>query len=359
MIATLIDIPHATFTKYIENFLKKRVEKLGLKKSAAEYYQDLSLIQETTKVQEEEIGLLKLLQFSKHNRDKKLLTRKIKQHVDQFCWVYYGYMGPVFTKKRVLKELRDLSKDKVNPALKFLNIAKDARQVQTKIRNAEKALKMSASERGLFEALRNTIRMKVLRKDALTFSFYALEKPLQELAKRAEIKLVDLQFASPAEFAKILNGDKKTTADLPRRRKYAVYVDLPGGSRILTGQKARRLIKTIHRGEIISGVTELHGQVACPGKKRGKVKIINLPDEMSKMKKGDILVSIATTPDIVPAMKKAAAIVTEQGGITSHAAIVSRELKVPCIIGTKIATKVFKDGDLVEVDANKGIVRKF
>ena len=76
------------------------------------------------------------------------------------------------------------------------------------------------------------------------------------------------------------------------------------------------------------------------------------------MKKGDILVSIATDPDIVFAMKKAAAIVTEQGGVTSHAAIVSRELNIPCVIGTKIATKVFKDGDRVEVDATKGIIKR-
>ena len=69
------------------------------------------------------------------------------------------------------------------------------------------------------------------------------------------------------------------------------------------------------------------------------------------------MVSIATNPDIVPAMKKAGAIVTEQGGITSHAAIVSRELRTPCVIGTKIATKVLKDGMVVEVDANKGIVK--
>ncbi len=73
---------------------------------------------------------------------------------------------------------------------------------------------------------------------------------------------------------------------------------------------------------------------------------------------GDILLSQATSPDLLPAMKKAAAIVTEQGGITSHAAIVSRELGIPCVIGTKIATKVLKDGDLVEVDANRGIVKK-
>lgn len=69
------------------------------------------------------------------------------------------------------------------------------------------------------------------------------------------------------------------------------------------------------------------------------------------------MVSIATDPDVVPAMKMAAAIVTEQGGITSHAAIVSRELGVPCVIGTKIATQVLKDGDTVEVDATKGVVK--
>jgi pyruvate,water dikinase len=78
---------------------------------------------------------------------------------------------------------------------------------------------------------------------------------------------------------------------------------------------------------------------------------------MKKMKKGDILISPATNPNLMPAISKAGAMVTDEGGITSHAAIVSRELKIPCIIGTKIATQVLKDGDLVEVDANKGIVR--
>ena len=64
-----------------------------------------------------------------------------------------------------------------------------------------------------------------------------------------------------------------------------------------------------------------------------------------------------TTVDYLPAMKKASAIVTDDGGITSHAAIISRELGIPCIVGTKIATKVLKDGDLVEVNANKGEVK--
>ena len=64
-----------------------------------------------------------------------------------------------------------------------------------------------------------------------------------------------------------------------------------------------------------------------------------------------------TTPDYIPAMKKAAAFVTDEGGITCHAAIIAREMKKPCIVGTKIATKVLHDGDLVEVDADKGVVR--
>jgi pyruvate,water dikinase len=64
-----------------------------------------------------------------------------------------------------------------------------------------------------------------------------------------------------------------------------------------------------------------------------------------------------TTPDFVPAMKKAVAFITDEGGITSHAAIVARELKKPCIIGAKIATRALKDGDLIEVDANRGVVK--
>ena len=69
------------------------------------------------------------------------------------------------------------------------------------------------------------------------------------------------------------------------------------------------------------------------------------------------MVSVSTSPQLLPAMKLSAAFITDMGGITSHAAIVARELKTPCIVGTKIATKVLHDGDLVEVDANRGIVK--
>lgn len=102
----------------------------------------------------------------------------------------------------------------------------------------------------------------------------------------------------------------------------------------------------------------LKGVVGQNGKARGRVQIIRSKKEYYKFKTGNILVAPMTTPRYVPLMKLAAAIVTDEGGITSHAAIVSRELGIPCIIATKIATTVLKDGDIVEVDANKGVVRK-
>lgn len=105
-------------------------------------------------------------------------------------------------------------------------------------------------------------------------------------------------------------------------------------------------------------IHEFKGFVANDGKIVGKVVIVKSKEDLPKVKDGDILVTVVTDPIYTQYMKKCSAVITDEGGITCHAAIVSRELGIPCIIGTKIATKVLKDGDLVEVDADKGIVRK-
>jgi phosphohistidine swiveling domain-containing protein len=103
--------------------------------------------------------------------------------------------------------------------------------------------------------------------------------------------------------------------------------------------------------------TEIKGNVAFKGLVRGIAKIVTHPNDISKVNKGDVLVAQMTFPSFIAAMQKAVAFVTDEGSITCHAAIVAREMKKPCIVGTKNATKVLKDGDLVEVDADKGIVR--
>lgn len=123
-------------------------------------------------------------------------------------------------------------------------------------------------------------------------------------------------------------------------------------------------IKTKRKGKKKKGVGQIQtadspiltGSPASPGIASGHVKIINNPKHISKVHTGDVLVSIMTSPDFVPAMKRASAIVTDEGGQTSHAAIVSRELGVPCIVGTKEATKMLKNGDVVTVDGAKGLV---
>jgi pyruvate,water dikinase len=106
--------------------------------------------------------------------------------------------------------------------------------------------------------------------------------------------------------------------------------------------------------------SEIKGSVASKtGAEKiiGKVRVLKSANEARNMQQGEILVTSMTSPDFVSAMRKAICIITDEGGVTSHAAIVSRELRIPAIIGTKIATQVLKDGDLVEVDSTNGLVK--
>lgn len=127
-------------------------------------------------------------------------------------------------------------------------------------------------------------------------------------------------------------------------------------SRPITTMKA---VSTNQSGSVQSNATPiLTGSPASPGIGIGPVVIIKSPKEIDKVKKGDILVAPQTNPDYVPAMKKAVAIITEKGGRTSHAAIVSRELGIPAIVGTERATSVLKDGEIVSVNGSSGEVFK-
>jgi pyruvate,water dikinase len=115
-------------------------------------------------------------------------------------------------------------------------------------------------------------------------------------------------------------------------------------------------IKKVEEIEVEEGEIILRGLGASPGMGVGKAKVILKEDEIAKVQEGDILVTTMTSPDMVPAMQRAAAIVTDEGGMTCHAAIVSRELGVPAIVGTKKATNLLKDGMLVTADGDKGVV---
>lgn len=140
-----------------------------------------------------------------------------------------------------------------------------------------------------------------------------------------------------------------------KNNKRFVYAKLDGKEIIWYTDNIIGIIEKLEKTEINKSVS---GQPGYPGKVTGKVKLILSNDINIKFNKGDILITPTSNPTLMPLIIKAGAIVTDEGGVTSHAAIISRELKKPSVIGTKYATHVFKDGDMVEVDANSGLVKK-
>lgn len=141
-------------------------------------------------------------------------------------------------------------------------------------------------------------------------------------------------------------------------KNYYVYQNNNGVETISWTDNPGEIVDEIE-GDNLNGITEISGTVASKGFVTGRVRIIQSND-ISKVifNKGDILVSASTNPSLISIIQKAGAILTDEGGLMSHASILSRELNIPCIIATKNATRFFKDGDVVEVDANRGIVKR-
>jgi phosphohistidine swiveling domain-containing protein len=159
-----------------------------------------------------------------------------------------------------------------------------------------------------------------------------------------------------------LYDNKRPNIDKTSKRQKMFVINYDG--QIYEKEKALTIIKTFRKNTV--GSLKVSGSVASLGKAVGPVKIISvnytdlgqLHEEIAKMHKGDILVTETTSPELIVACKKAAAIVTDIGGLLSHAAIVSREFGIPCIVGTENATRVFKDSDIVEVNTEKGTVTR-
>jgi len=117
-----------------------------------------------------------------------------------------------------------------------------------------------------------------------------------------------------------------------------------------------RPITTLTEPAPAAGTVLVTGLGASPGVASGKVRVLKSPDQGEQPEAGEVLVAPMTSPDWVPTMRRAAGIVTDSGGMTCHAAIVSRELRIPCIVGAREATRVLRDGELVTIDGRKGQV---
>lgn len=306
----------------------------------------------------EELELAKLAQKATDmgiRNAKGLLDSPLKAdfyaHISEWAWLAYDYQGTPLATEYFIMRLKTALKDPAGPV----------RQIQAEKKRTErergKALKIAKASRGARMALLlgELAYFKEYRKGIMSKSLYLVEPLLTEIANRIGVHISRARFLWPGEIQKALNEPAKWKKALESRHAYSIYIQTTDGFGIFIGGKARKEMKKF---SLEKPGEEIKGTIACMGFATGKVRIITTPMDLHKMRKGDILVSPMTTPDLMPAIKLAAGIITDTGGMTSHAAIIAREFKIPCIIGTQHATEILRDGDMVEVDANRGIVKR-
>ena len=271
----------------------------------------------------------------------------------------YGLVGPAWERDYFIDILGSFVRQKSDPIKLLQKYESERKELLEKQKDIYENIDIDMVHKKLFGIAQDLVYNKGIRKDAMFYYFYALENMHKEIAKRFYLSLNQIRYLYPHEYKDILLKNKYDTEVLNSRYKYSLFYSTGHYSQdlLLEGDEARKFIKKLSIiKENIENIKLLQGDCASAGRVRGNVTIVNTVDEIKKMKEGDVLVSIATNPNLVPAIKKAAAIVTDIGGITCHAAIISRELGIPCVISTRIATKVLKNGDLIDVDATHGKV---
>ncbi len=357
LFAPMIEVHLPLYTDFLTELVDKRKRERNATVSVSEAVAVLSTFDGDTQAKREQLELLQLAKKVKAPKNISQFSNELMQHSSKFGWLMYNFSGPGWTEKEYRDTLSVALKENVGQKLKKLQ--NSAQELEKKRLDFEKVLKLSERDKKFFAIGRDFMKAKALRREALSFTAFAAEPLYQEIAKRLDLSLTQARLMTFTELETALASGTMNEAELTKRTTHFVYGVFNGGkdTELFTGEEAQRFCSIIKEDKIESDITELRGTCACIGKAAGVVRVINKPSEMKKMRKGDVLVSIATMPDIVPAMRLASAIITDSGGLTSHAAIVSRELNVPCIIGTKIATKVLHDGDKVEVDATNGVVK--
>jgi len=352
------DMFHGSFTNELRSYLNKNNLARNSARSLSEIFSILTMPSQKSVVAEEEKNLLKIAALIKNKSSKQTVQNLINQHHARYCHLKYLWLGTngIYSKSYYFKLAKRLAQDKIAPKTKLIEAGMKLKQIRKEKEKFFKELKVEEKYKKLFQIYSDFMLTKMYRRYAQIFWAYVMGKLLKEISHRLNLTLDEVRYLSVVEIqAGLLNG-KLNKKEISQRLVFCFYY-AEEGKEITSSDQGHPIVKNL-KLSAIKKTNELVGQIGCLGRAKGVVRIINSQKDLAKMKAGNILVSIATNPDLVPAMKKAAAIVTEQGGVTSHAAIVSRELGIPCVIGTKVATQVLKDGDKVEVDANKGIVRK-
>lgn len=240
---------------------------------------------------------------------------------------------------------------------------KEADQIEVAARDKKDAFvawekTLDPETRRIVDYIQLMMYMRDARKDPIAQMLAVLMEVATVMVKRAGIALRYAPFISLHEYMRGVEHLKKMKDDIETREQGCLYLAHPDGTYEIEHCDFDKALTEFNEWtkQHLHDTDEFKGQIACRGLVRGTARVISDPQDDKGFMDGDILVTSMTRPEFVPIMKRAGAVVTNEGGITCHAAIVSRELGIPCIIGTKHATHILHDGDLVEVDANKGVV---
>jgi phosphohistidine swiveling domain-containing protein len=297
---------------------------------------------------------LTLLQKYGKLTDKKKISRLLRDHWRKYNWMTYGWSGPALT----LEYFEENFKQARGKGQILKSIQKNIRSKGQALKKQKQLLtQLAPKDRELVILLRGILEQKSRRVDAHSLTYYLAEKMMVEIGKRVGLSLGQMRMVLPADVPKLFRQVNENQINQEYNR-VLLWFNYPTLKKY-TGATAEKKLKQIYASlPKVKASKELKGELAYGGKVRGRVRLILDIKDSPKFKKGEILVTRMTDPSYISIMKLSKAIVTDIGGITCHAAIVSREMKKPCIVGTKTATQVLKDADLVEVDATNGVVRR-
>jgi len=294
--------------------------------------------------------LLKGQQGSVYNQILKLVNFYWWTSLSWTIYVEKDFNDVVINIKRILNENIDVDEE-------ILRIKEHSEKAQKDKQRITKEFNFDDEMNYYLEVFEKYVFFHDLRKEMQMKTVYLLDRILQEIAVRVQVKYETLLWCWPDEVIGVMQGNELSYNKI-RDRREAYFIHITQDSLEEKTSSDAIIRRKQELSDDVEDLQDFKGTAVSFGKTTGKVKVCySAQDALKKVNEGDILIASMTLPDYLPAMKKAAAIVTDEGGITCHAAIVSREFSIPCIVGTKIATKVLNDNDLVEVNANHGRIK--
>lgn len=308
----------------------------------------------------EQISLLKIVSMMKKEDDfNPSVLNKVKKHIEEYSWLPMRWlMGEPMQEKDVIARLKSAFMDNFKEKLEELE--GQPNEIKKESEEIMEQLKLNPEEKQLVLLLKEYVFIRTFRSDMINKAFLLIISRLEQAAKELGLSYNEVLLLSYGEIIDCLKSPEELRKIKVEERKksWLLYRDAEN-IKVYSGKEAEKFAEEQGLSEEThEDVQEVHGNTGYKGLISGRVKIVNNPNEISKVEKGDILVAVMTFPSYIVAMERAAAFVTDEGGVLCHAAIVAREMKKPCVIATRNSTKVFRDGDLVEVDADNGVVRK-